>query len=667
MGSGRAILVWMLVAQAALGQTLDFGKPAKAPIANAAAVALAEEMGRQGDALRADVQANAASRAKAAVRAVARELAVRGDSTGPEGSSRLVLARTLVRGLPDLDTVIDAAARDGHLDTLEYAAADTESAADALKENGADAARALRDGLAALAALGPSMEAPELHIPSNDSLRRLPGVGDLAVGAADELTAVLETAGRSPLHIPWAVRTARLVDEAAGTLGSLPEWVGADDGRGLGEQFEVALAGLLEGDKLAASRSTLERIAMAGELFRDASALEGAEARQVQAALLRAILIPDATTAAQLENFRRLLSLALAPASMQDEKRLIRQLRPAHRVLLQASRLSVAKLTGVLPAVLSRADAMTDPAVVSAISAQRKVVDDLRVLVRASEAITEPPQEGEAVPTEPETAPEWKRVADRMLRLGQQLGRAETRDAAMDALRPLLSQVAWYAHLPGERELIGAAAHPGLQDAGAWLAAAGGAGPKLVDQIRTSRAAWRTALAAAGGENDAAPRMALLRTVMEIVAGAAALNIAGEGLQALPAWELSPGAMVGLREGLSKRAAEAVSLLEKKDVAATGVLLEKVRQEYSVVIAAGALARVLPADAGSPSVLLEVSAPEPAPVALRSVAPQVAELCRYGEELAASMKQGNAKQTEELRAYLLPRAEAVLSAVERLE
>jgi hypothetical protein len=430
----------------------------------------------------------------------------------------------------------------------------------------------------------------------------------------------------------------------------------------MGARVGGAIIALSRGDDPAAGRDALADIAREIALARDTDALElGPQEAKVQRALAGALAAPDSQErAARLKNAARLLPLIRAVQDLPDEKGLVRQTRPAYRVLRATLVGTRARLLLALPDVIDKALASTDPGLVAAINSHKEALEDAQALVAASAILAEP---GRAA--EPPTAERWRHVADQLLKLGQEMGRPESRSRALLAHHDLLTQVQRYALLPGEDELVSAGrgiSSPVLHS-DAWAALTGGKAAELAARVGAARSRWSVAVGAKGKATDAELRpMEELRELMRVASALAALDIGADGtpgpgaagLGAWAAWELSPAAVQASAAPAARALPELVAgLLDPKGADLTDRIADLGRQA-GVVIPAGELARAARARGIAPGpVLRECAIGGPPPQAWRrqDLAP-VAGICRYAEEAAAARRLGNAARAAELDAYI---------------
>ncbi|MBX3359163.1 MAG: hypothetical protein KF745_12140 [Phycisphaeraceae bacterium] len=348
--------------------------------------------------------------------------------------------------------------------------------------------------------------------------------------------------------------------------------------------------------------------------------------------------------------FERALELLAQRRSLGGSVGVIREARPAWRVLEQVSRRDETELwemlAGIGSKLMSPADMGTDPSIVAVLASVQRDNANLADLRATSRALTLEPKGPFAA------SPAGIRLARlRLLRIGQAMTKPPTAAAANDELLESIAVVARIAAVPGEAEARMAANADG-EGAAAWKAVSGDKAAELAAAIDEARSEWIEAWGRGAEAAAAAERLDRLRSAMSMVATAAVVfrlrdaAVAGDrsGVQSWPGWELSPMA-------LNTLAVEAQRISEKAVAAAFDVKStegEAAQKEWEggVGPAAGVLA-ALDAAARAAGVLgagplAEVaSAPDAsgdAGVRLWMVASRAdcAAVCRYLEEWAAA-------------------------------
>lgn len=655
-----------LICAPALAQKplLDLGAAPKPPAAGqgAGAIALADELRDQGQSLanRPDDREHA----RAAARMLARTLLTSGESMGPDGSMRIVLGRTLARGLPEIDRAIGALEGETGAAQASLLATDLTAAARSLDDPKADPWRETRDGFALLSRglkpddrtgwIDESLKADE---PLAGEIDRWSSA--LSFSAVDREALVqldaLATAGVGwPAYHAAAVHLRRAAREACDGMSSLPEPTRS----GALDQFKAALH--LPAEQRAAAFMQLRRIARLAALALRVQSLDDAPAiKRLRTELARALSEPAPTDAAaesaRLAALER--TLALLHPKLPDERTIVRQLRPAWRVLAAALRPTEQKLVQALPEVLTRADAATDPGITSAIAAQRRAVQDIDLLLNLNTAMAD---QGTG---EPGLNGLWKLAADRAFKLGQDLAKPTAHDEALAGLRELASQTQDFNELPGEAELKAAS----RTDPSAWSVLTGGQTQPLLAEIAGRRGTWlsgwdRNGFAAAPAE---VARLRALRDLMAALDDAAAITPASgdftpqfAALNAWPGFELSTGALAALTAGLREQTVEATRLITAGDAPGCAKITDRIRTDYAAALLIGRLAREA-ADRKVPvpaPTLLEAAAGGPVEGLSWQSGGRLAELCRYAEEIPAARKLGAKDRAGALLRYVNARA-----------
>lgn len=631
----RACLASALLASPAVfgqgGQPLlNLGSAPQAPEAGsgAAALALAQALEREADGLRGQ---GTRGHARASVRGLAAVLLRTGEAAGAAGSERIVLGLTLARGMGEIDAAIAAAEGPAIEGALELAAMDLDRGPEALSarngEGSVDVQRTVRDAAAALAdALLPATAAP-----AGRDWGQIQSLSPETAAALESASTLLTEAASHPAYRAAAERLRRVLDEAALAAAAPPPWlpVGARDA--IVERVTAAARGLVDPTARAEAAAALERAARLNRLINAADRLEETPAvrkARTQVAEFAAAAPGEADTE-RIAAAQRILDAAGARLDLPEERMLPRQVRPAWRQLLVQSRQTEAKLLPMVETALTRVDAMSDPAVLSALAAHRVVIDDLRLLERTAARIVEegPPDR------EPAVAERWKRVADRLLKLGQDLGRPQDRDAALAGLRELTGQIDRYAVMPGEEELREANQGRGRL-AAAWARLTGGKGEALLIELSDRRSGWVQGWdrqGYAGTASDLA-RLQAIRGLMETLHDAAAADANSETyarLNSTTGWEMSAETLARLAGDLTERCVEATEAMSTGDTEKCNGLVAEIREARAAVLLAGRLARRVMAAPG-PALLEACGGGEP-PWPAR-IGGLVAEVCRYGAE-----------------------------------
>jgi hypothetical protein len=667
----------------ALGQNrqlldLSAAPSAPAPGAGAGALALAESLA--ADAANIDKSLGPATGIRAEVRRLARDLIASGERAGQPGSGRIVLGRTLVTALPDLDRLIAASADDP---ILIAAAGDIAAARKTLEGGQADPDIAVRDALAVLSKLaghppgtGGWIEdrsgAPaEPLAPKLQAWLALPGMSPEAIEALRRVDEVAESAASWPAYQAAAIRTRAMALDAAASFDGAPAWLPDDARRILCEQFAAAISGLGDPGQRGNALDDLARLTAIADLIRKTDALEDNPAgKRIRAGVAQAVAIPPAQADARaMASFTQIVAMIASRASWPDEKSLIRQIRPAYRFFAAAARQSEQQIMTALPDVLRKPEAMTDPGTLASLSAHRQAVADVQGLLAVNAAFSVA-GEGEPIADKP-----WQAAANRVLKLSQELSRADQKEQALASLRSLFAMVSTSWRLPGEdalREAVKAeAGKPANERDSPWARLSGGREAALVSEITDRRAGWLFdwEKAIAGGSD--VMRLAAIAALLELMQDAAPVVDVGEAyatLQAWPGWELSAGALNTIAAGLADQAAEATRLLLAGDTAKAVETIGAARKDFAAALVAGRLAleaqrRGISAERSSAALLRELTAG--GPIKARSWMGRHTEIlddvCRYAEEISALRKLGARDKADAVQKFANSRAAELLA------
>jgi hypothetical protein len=272
---------------------------------------------------------------------------------------------------------------------------------------------------------------------------------------------------------------------------------------------------------------------------------------------------------------------------------------------------SAAGVRDAIPRLLARSDAMSDPAVLSAINAHRDNVDDLHELLRASDAIASPKGNGEA-------RDDLARIADRLLAFAKDATQPKPVRDARANLRELARQTSVALRLPIEDVLrlaankdadlstLDAPRRDDVLRTRAWLA---GLGADLIDRIDEQRAAWIQGWSdqRAPSPQAAARRLDHLTTLCALVedlvasgmqppGDSAAKGLTYPGPAALdrwPGWELDVRVLAAWSTGAADTLPRAIQACidGTDDDKPTPAALDRARRAWSLVALAGRLNR----------------------------------------------------------------------------
>jgi len=569
--AGLALGVIVLATQAVRAQQLTLGQPEAPVLSGASFVAdLRDRLGTESRRLAARTDEPERVAAALALRRLAIALL---DDAPDDPPERVLWGITLAHHMDELDALIlDAQgpvepiacvllARD-----LAIPRADLPRSVDELD-------RLLRDVLAEIAQeavggnplAGPFGWVPREHAepPTLEDWAALrsrlasAGLTRVARDHLDAIDALLATADGWVVYRPAAARTQRLLAAASRVIVEPPAWLGEATRQQLRAVLERAIEGLTAPELRSRAIDDLTLLDELGEIV---SLLDSLEARDgvdgARAGLGDLIAAAAGGTAdrQQLRITRRALTLAHQRQAMPEEHTLVRPLRPAYRSLLVRARQTEGPVIAALPGILRDARTISDPGVLSAISAHRRAVADLRGVVLLSSLIAAPGPAGR----EPVVADEHRLLARRALELGQAL---DDDDRALDELRTLVDQAQRFVTLPGEAGLR-AAAH-----AAVWNAVTGDRRDALIDAIDSARSVWLEAWQHADEPTPlarAVETMDLLGALMAGLNDAVSIHAAMErpsAASAWPGWEMPASALGALASGQDQQLGETTRLV----------------------------------------------------------------------------------------------------------
>jgi hypothetical protein len=628
------------------------------------------------------------------LRRIARALARDGEKAGAPGSGRILLARTIANDLAVLDDALARGGIDPAILLMLAANLSEQSAPRFASAAPAELDRLLRDALAPLldatgappgpwgwAADPPAPPDPSAPLaPDLDRWAAIPGLTPEAIAALRELDGTLSEAEH---WTAYRVSAALLRAEVRAASAALPApgvqpWLAPEARERLARDFsEAAVALGTPGPSRDAGRSEMRRLASAARAAAAADRLPadnpGKRVRTALSDLLRNPATDREAEARALENFNSAAANVLARTGFGEDRPLVRHLRPAWKALDKDCQAAEQALIDILPRLLQFGDALTDPAVLTPIAGQRRALDDLESLSAVSALLLKPRATPAApglpldpsrpqIPDTPRPAPSqrdsepaagWKPVADRLLKISQDLNKPDAREAALSQFRDFASHVARLADLPGEsdfRTLSGNSSSPP-----GWDAVTGGRAAELPPAIAAAREAWLQAFGKAGASD--APRLELLATLMDQLSAAAAAQAAlqpsgppgtakGRGsLNPWPGWELTSRAQDALVRPARDSLAKATALVLTGSDGPAAEALAATRSQFAALFLFGRLERraaVLGFGSGSAaqSAVAELACGTPLdPDAwLVTQRDELAHICRYVEEFSSPMQ-----------------------------
>ncbi|MCW5776877.1 MAG: hypothetical protein KIS87_10600 [Phycisphaeraceae bacterium] len=686
-----------LVALAALvcpplasAQRLDLGGVrVPEPGEGKAALAVASLMEEQARTIEAR-DTSAAGRVRSAARRLAAALIRSGEEAGERGSVRVVTGRTLAVGMADLDLLLTNQTALAE-PTLHAVADELAFLGAAVPPDDNELDRSIRDAFAPLTMLAGApggavgwFVGGERGLPEGATITRLAdtlvAIGDGSGLPNDTAAAVYALAKRTRLAAGWPayVRSAEAV--AAGVLEahvaveSLPAWVTREARERLRGERDRAIVALTNASLAPSAMASLRDLRTLASIAARLDAIDAARAgsRQAREAWLRLVVVDandvrraGASPARIGAAMDRALSLVEARAALPDESAVARQVRPALRALADAARDGEPRVLAVMAGVLEQPDPLTDPAIVAALNAQQRALDDARMLVALNRLLCEwvgagAPGDAPAPETEPRTRePTPVRamlpLAERVRVLGVELGRPASREGALAELRTLAETAPLLFDMPGLAELT---ADPGERG---WRDATGGRGEEIARAAAAARAAWvesassdrlsdrrgadterlRTLAATLAVQRDAASYLRLIASPAPMPGAA----------QSWPGWEMSARGLASL--GPRVRAEAASRALALRDEAPGALLagrLERLAAARGVGTRRGLLHEVALGPPREGSWLAD----------RRGV---LAAVCRYAEEAAHAAASNEAGRAEELLRYVNDRAKSLLASL----
>lgn len=404
--------------------------------------------------------------------------------------------------------------------------------------------------------------------PSTADLRAL--LETVPAGAMDSRTLlelramldVLDAAAGLWAFEPEAHETRTLIGAAVplamGLPGSLPDWFAEAPRARIAAHTDSALRAFAA---TARDREAAETLAAATAIASLAHRADVLAPTGVRESLSFRLALCDAAADAMgepgpardrgrkaLRALDRALDLLADRAMIGADADVARELRVSFRALDAAAKKTEAQLVGQLGPIARAESATSEPAILAAIAAHRRALDDLKML-RAVDALLSRHKD--------DKSPTWRLATTRLLRLGQEIGRAEAADSSLVALRAFAAAIELLDTMPGEESLRAGAADiavlagdkaaPLVARLDEWRAGfleawsrEGDGAPGTSSPGSPGRASPR-----GGSSDDFAARLRLLRTLLTLiedartVRGLAAGGAPREGLLAWPGLPLS--------------------------------------------------------------------------------------------------------------------------------
>jgi len=583
----------------AAAQRLDLDHPgASEPGEGRASLGLADVLIVEAEELLRDRDATPSSRARGAVRAIGADLLRAGEAEG--GPRASLIGRTIALRRRELDGAIGAdGASPAHRFVADALAMDLARRPD-LSDTAA-VERWLRDSLwPFMQEQGPDPGTGWMVSGRRASrpLRDLAALTDLG---ADQLLAVgefedlLDATARVPVYRPAAEDLRRSSALALGAMSQANSRLLAHPVRQLVRaEFIAAVTAFAQPGAGGARIGAAERLRRLGVLCEALVRAAGLDASNTAPRVLRGaveelamsgVWRDDENAVARLGLVIDIIERSTPDASITDERTLARQFRPAMRIVEPLARQSGGQTLEIAPRLLAGADAASDPAVLGAITAHARRMNDVRLLRAAADAAAPAGKSGE-----PEVPAERRFLAERFVTLGQDLGRPERRDLAISELRDLCRQVRAWKTIDGETELRAAADNQGWHEAtDSQMGQLAGA----IDRVRQDWiGAWNTPRSLPGAVTIR--RLVTLRDNLSYVADAACvLDVAAgrSSLNSWPGWELSPEGAAWLTEGLPEAARAMTSGLVTGAEDGTTAPRKRLAGELALALTVGRLER----------------------------------------------------------------------------
>lgn len=527
---------------------------------------------------------------------------------------------------------------------------------------------------------------PEAVAPVVEAIAKAPGVSAAAVASVQGFLGRL-----GPDDLGAAQR--ELVVLASGAVTGAPRWITPKASAAIASYFDAAALQLSIADARDAARIDLARLALLSDVL---TRIDGAKVATRQARSLRTLgvkiceeLSPGSSASDDvLGALRRGLMLAEEhdAARWYDDRRVVREVRTAWRVLEGEARRAREELVEMLAGLSTSMPALSDPGVLHGLAGLSDRLDDGRRLCVISEWLAGNPDPGLSGPLvwmppagadaprtrEPLTSRERveREAARRMVRLGQAMMKIEEREQALTTMRELADGLASWMPVPGELELRAAIADPSTRDGAAWATLGGGKLPALRDALNASREAALTTWAgvedkpARGAPPPPEPApvpiedlAALVRLVADVVVvDSMAASSPATGISAWPGFQTSRGSLAALVAPLHAELPRDVALALAGDTELLERSLEGMRQHGSVVGVLAELERgALRAGLSRADVFAEQATPPVALPTLReTLLPRtwliearrpIAILCRCLEEYEAATSTGDRERS----------------------
>ena len=631
----------ILMVSTATGQTLELGgESMPLPGEGEATLALVEaldleirELGRSGDPVAMEL------------RRLARALLASGERLGPAGSTRVVTGRTILARAEALErTAEDLPSGPARSAAAAKLAALADRIAAELDAPIGDweLDRAIRDAFAPLTAVA-GMPGPGAGWAAGRSSEPTEPPSDPAGPFADgahlaRLLGMLDRAGQQPAYAVTSARLRNRLAEASAAVLAEPEWLGEGVRRHLAEDLDAAAAQVQDPELRTRGLEEIDRIATIGRLIvlieSQPADREGRALRAAFEGLVERSRTERAGSAPVFEALGQMLALLDQDALLDEGDRLVRQLKPAWRIVERDVQLASRKLRAMLPKVIVRESPMTDPAVLAVLAERKRAIRLLRQFVEISGFLAK-----DAGARKPVVADDRKPVAARLLKLGQALDDAGEAREAEDQIRLFADRLDRFSAMRGEEALRRVADDDGASDAERAqvrrLTASRPGG--VVGRIDKARADWLAAWAAgqADAEDSASARLAGFESWLMLVDDRVAIAGTKDPADRWPGWETSAEADAALLAELDEALGAVSALVMSNRAARVARAVEDRAGPFDVLRVWAAVSRAVGSE-GPRHPLHELGLGPPDEreswgAASRTV---FADLCRYAEEFA---------------------------------
>lgn len=604
---------------------LDSGPATLAPNSGKASLALAEQLEREGREIatgRAKEVVPEVVDVKSSVRLFAAALLRAGEGAGENGSIAVLTARTIAARLRAIDLSVRAIADEpGGAVRLAGAAADLASARAGITVTADALDRRVRDAFAQLAgAVDPDDTSVGWfsmgEAPAVESWPTLSSAFDPAAAKLwAQLGERLEGASRLAAYRDVAAEDRRMAVRAAGVIQNPPPWLLPGAAQVLRGELAAAAKEMVEASP--SGRARLQRLAMIVELIEGVNRIEGNPARSCKAGVSALCVsfkdVSDVSERKRLQTLTRVLDAMGLRRAWDDEKRVLRQLRPALRSMSEVAKIAEGELAEALGEALTAPDAISSPKLINALAATKRRGEDLATLGRVSELLADPTRRADA---EPAVRDDLKFLAERFLDLSKEaLAAYRTNDVAsrlrgdqkLIELRRVLGDTRDFLAFPAEADLRAAAGDAAATpDAmgrrAAWTTLLDDRASKLFKAMEDARKSWTRGWTKAKSPDDRAVAHAReLRDVQRVLADAAEVELmiaSRDGVGSMsamlwPGWEVSRDDLTLLSADLPARARALADVAIESTGSglegAAGEALKKFRQDYAPVLLAGRL------------------------------------------------------------------------------